>query len=74
MRDRPPTSGTRGQRKIFYGWWVVAAGSALNVLAGGLYWTGFSIYFLPVTRDLGLSRAATSLAYGLGPGTVGGRD
>jgi MFS family permease len=66
MRDRPPTSGTRGQRKIFYGWWVVAAGSALNVLAGGLYWTGFSIYFLPVTRDLGLSRAATSLALGLG--------
>jgi MFS family permease len=66
MRDRPPTSGTRARGKIFYGWWVVAAGSAINVLAGGTYWTGFSIYFLPVTRDLGLSRAATSLAYGLG--------
>ena len=66
MRDGPPTGGARARGKIFYGWWVVAAGSTLNVLAGGLYWTGFSIYFLPVTKDLGLSRAATSLAYGLG--------
>jgi MFS family permease len=67
MRDRPAdTSATGPKRKVFYGWWIVAAGCALNVLAGGTYWTGFSVYFLPVTRDLGLSRAATSLAYGLG--------
>jgi MFS family permease len=44
----------------------VAAGAVLNALAGGSYWTGFSVYFLPVTRDFGLSRAATSLVHGLG--------
>ncbi len=52
-------------RKVFYGWWIVAVGCVFNALAGGTYWTGFSVYFLPVTRDLGLSRATTSLAYGL---------
>ncbi len=66
MRDRRQTAGSiRESRKVFYGWWIVAAGCVFNALAGGTYWTGFSIYFLPVTRDLGLSRASTSLAYGL---------
>ena len=66
MRDRPAdTSATRPRRKVFYGWWIVGAGSVLNMLAGGTYWNGFSVYFLSVSRDLGLSRAATSLAYGL---------
>ncbi len=67
MKDRPLATSGAGARskKVFYGWWIIAAGGALNALAGGTYWNGFSIYFLPVTRDLGLSRAATSLAYGL---------
>ncbi len=66
MRDNPPAKGTpEGRKKVFYGWWIVVAGSILNALSGGTYQTGFSVYFLPVTRDFGLSRAATSLAYGL---------
>jgi MFS family permease len=66
MRDRPSaTSGTGSRPKIFYGWWIVAAGSILNALAGGTYWTGFSIYFLRVTEHFQVSRAATSFAYGL---------
>ena len=67
MRDSPPSSGSNPARrkKIFYGWWIVAAGTVLNTLSGGTYQSGFSVYFLPVTRDFGLSRAATSLAYGL---------
>ena len=59
------TGAPARRKKIFYGWWIVAAGSILNALSGGTYQTGFSVYFLPVTRDFGLSRAATSLAYGL---------
>ncbi len=66
MRDSRQTTGsTRAGRKVFYGWWIVAVGCIFNTLAGGTYWTGFSVYFLPVTRDLKLSRATTSLAYGL---------
>jgi MFS family permease len=58
-------TGAKPRRRIFYGWWIVVAGAVLNALAGGTYWNGFSVYFLPVTRDLGLSRTATSFAYGM---------
>jgi len=44
---------------------MVAIGSALRVLGGGLYYYGFSVFFLPLSQDLGLSRAATSLVFSL---------
>ena len=44
---------------------MVAIGSALRVLGGGLYFYGFSVFFLPLSQDLGLSRAATSLVFSL---------
>lgn len=51
--------------RLFYGWRMVAVGSALRVLGGGLYYYGFSVFFLPLSEDLGLSRAATSLVFSL---------
>jgi len=39
--------------------------SALRVLGGELHQYGFTVFFLPVTQDLGLTRAATSLAFSL---------
>jgi MFS family permease len=51
---------------VFHGWWIVAAGAVISALQDGTYFFGFSMFFLPVTRDLGLSRTATSLVYGLG--------
>ena len=50
---------------MFYGWWVIAVLTPLYALASGIYFSGFSFYFLPVTRDLGLSRTSMSLALGL---------
>lgn len=44
---------------------MVAVGSALRVLGGGLYYYGFTVFFLPLSNDLGLSRAATSLVFSL---------
>ncbi|MBI2872543.1 MAG: MFS transporter [Chloroflexi bacterium] len=63
-----PRAGARLSKKgskVFYGWWIVAIGVVMNALAGGTYWTGFSVFFLPITRDFGLTRAATSFAYGV---------
>src|SRR5256885_3563280 len=51
--------------RLFYGWRMIAVGSALRVLGGGLYYYGFSVFFLPLSQDLGLSRAATSLVFSL---------
>ena len=50
---------------FFYGWWMVALGCAMRCLGGGLHHYGFSVFFLPLSLDLGLSRAATSLAFSL---------
>ena len=50
---------------LYYGWRVIGVVSALRVLGGGLHQYGFTVFFLPVTQDLGLTRASTSLAFSL---------
>ncbi len=52
-------------RTMFYGWWIVVGAFASYFIVGGLYTYGMSVYFLPVTRDLGLSRAALSFVFTL---------
>ena len=49
---------------IFYGWWIAAAAAIMNAFSSGLYSTGFTVYFLPLARDLHLSRTATSFVFG----------
>src|SRR5512134_1327969 len=50
---------------VFYGWRMVAVGCAIRMLGGGFHLFGFTIFFLPITNELGLSRAATSLVFSL---------
>ena len=50
---------------VFYGWRVVAAAFLVNAIADGTYFLGFSVFFLPISRDLQLSRATTSLPFAL---------
>src|SRR5205807_6905281 len=51
--------------QIYYGWRMVGLVSAIRVVGGGLHQYGFTVFFLPISEDLGLSRAATSLAFSL---------
>lgn len=44
---------------------MVAASAALRVLGAGLHSFGFTIFFLPLSQDLNLSRTATSFAFSL---------
>jgi MFS family permease len=59
------TSARKGPFGLFYGWWMVAVAASIQFLAGGFYGVGFSVYFLPISRDLGLSRTVMSLAFSL---------
>jgi MFS family permease len=52
-------------RGAFYGWRMVGAASIIRMLGGGFHLYGFTIFFLPITNELGLSRAATSLIFSL---------
>lgn len=51
--------------RIFYGWHMIGLVSAIRVIGGGLHQFGFTVFFLPISQDLNISRAATSLAFSL---------
>jgi MFS family permease len=51
--------------RIFYGWRMVGLVTLIRVVGGGLHQFGFTVFFLPISQDLGISRAATSLAFSL---------
>ena len=50
--------------RVFYGWWIVVLGSLIQVVGGGILYQSFTVFFLPLKRDLGVSSAAISLLYG----------
>ncbi len=54
------TSGGR----VFYGWWVLALCALINAVGTGIIYHSFTVFFLPLKRDLGVSSAAISLLYG----------
>jgi len=52
--------------KIFLGWGLVATGSFLNFWGIGYRLYGLSALFKPLSEELGMSRAATSVASSIG--------
>jgi MFS family permease len=50
---------------LFYGWRMVAASAAVRMLGAGLHSYGFTVFFLPLSQELHLSRTATSFAFSL---------
>jgi sugar phosphate permease len=51
--------------KVFFGWWMVAACGIVGFLGVGFGNMAFSILFKPISAELGLDRAVTSLAFGI---------
>jgi len=52
-------------RRVYYGWWIVAIAFVVNAIGTGTYWLGFTVFFLPIQRDLEISRAAASIPFSL---------
>jgi MFS family permease len=52
--------------RIFIGWWSVLFAGIVSGLGHGFNVYGISVFFLSLSRDLGLTRAATSWAPGIG--------
>ncbi len=50
--------------RIFYGWWVLILGSLINGVGVGIFYHSFTVFFLPLKRDLGVSSAMISVLYG----------
>ena len=58
-------------RNSYYGWRVVAASSFLSIFASSIFSSGFTVLFLPIQRELQLSRTAVSLVFSLARAEAG---
>ena len=63
MLDVLVDSARRRVGRVFYGWWIVAAGFAIQALSGGLLFHGFTIYFLPLQAEFGWSRTLLATVF-----------
>jgi len=50
--------------RIFYGWWIVILGCLINAVGAGILYHSFTVFFLPLKRDFGVTSAAISLLCG----------
>ena len=67
-RFGPPELTFRG-RPVFYGWWVVTAGSLLSTLAGGFYIHGFSAFLGPLAEEFDVGLATATLFFAAAAGS-----
>ncbi|MCH8222686.1 MAG: MFS transporter [Chloroflexi bacterium] len=51
--------------RIFYGWWIVAAGGLVQGYAAATFWRGFTAFFNPIVETFGWSAGATAAALSL---------
>ena len=59
------TTKTIKKNKVFYGWYIVAASIGMNFYLTMVFGLGFNVFFLPILREFGWTRALTSGAFSL---------
>ena len=62
MSKGPQKGSLKRPARVFYGWWLVAIATFIDALGQGALQRSFSIYFLPIQKDLDLSTTRYSLA------------
>ena len=50
---------------LYYGWRMMGLVALIRTVGGGVHGFGFTVFFLPIKTELGISSAATSLAFSL---------
>lgn len=58
IQARKPTN-------VYYGWWVLAASSAMVFFAMGIFFRGFNIFFVPIRDSMGLKEWQTSMVFAI---------
>ena len=61
----PKKSGER-PAGVFYGWWIVAFSMVAEAVKHGTFMRGFTVFVLPIEKQLGITRTAVSLADSVG--------
>src|SRR2546425_569434 len=66
MQQLTPGVLSPPQRRMFYGWGIVLIGCLQDAVKGGLFNTGFSLYFLPVLTKRGLAMSILQTGQAIG--------
>ena len=61
----PSKKGKEERDGVFYGWYIVIAGSISQAYTSGTFWQGFGAFFDPIIDQFGWSRAVTAGAMSL---------
>ena len=64
--NQPEQSPHKPSRKIFFGWWIVAVSVIADGLKHGSFNRGFTIFVVPIRKELAIGVAAISIADMLG--------
>lgn len=59
----PAIEVLRGRRRLFYGWWLLAASVSAMALGSGVSFWAFGFYVRPLEQEFGWSRAEVSLGF-----------
>jgi sugar phosphate permease len=59
----PALAVLSGRRRVYYGWWLLAASVAAMALGSGVSFWAFGFYVAPLEREFGWSRAQVSLGF-----------
>ena len=65
LTDTHATEKSGKKRRIFYGWYMVAASIATNTIFSAAYFQGFGVLILPMERTFGWDRWVISAAMSL---------
>jgi nitrate/nitrite transporter NarK len=65
LTDTHTTEKSGKKRRIFYGWYLVAASIAANTIFSAAYFQGFGVLILPIERTFGWDRWVISAAMSL---------
>lgn len=65
MSDVPIAEAAKPRRKIFYGWWIVAAGGALQLLGSAFMQQAYGAYVVLLQAEFGWSKTLLSGASSL---------
>ena len=55
----------RPRARLFYGWYIVAAGWGVHVMVAATYVLGMGVFFNPIRAEMGWNAASTALAFSL---------
>ena len=65
MKSTAASPVPRKKRKVFFGWYIVAASAAQAFYISGTFFFGFTAFFNPIANEFGWSRAAVATALAL---------